>query len=107
MKTNLKMLSGIVLLASGIANVGAQEFFKGETAVAGKAQIVYAQVAPGVFMDTRIRPATAAPAKQLWAEVRPGMPMEEVSQSPTAAVKKVAHLTRRDVIENAGCAKQL
>lgn len=105
MKTNLKMLSGIVLLASGIANVGAQEFSKGEDAVVGKAQIVYAQVAPGVFMDTRIRPA--APAKQLWAEVRPGMPMEEVSQSTTAAAKKVAHLTRRDVIENAGCTKGL
>lgn len=104
-KTNLKLLTAIVLLASGIANVGAQEFSARENAPAGKVQIVYAQVASGVFMDTRIRPAAAAQPQRLWADARPGMPMEEVSHSTMVAAKKDVNVTRRDIIADVGCIK--
>ena len=102
MRTNLKMLSGIVLLASGIANAGAQELPKGENVVMGKAQIVYVQVAPGLFMDNRIRSA-AAPAKQLQADVRADKPVENGSQPIMVATKKGGAVAHGDAIEPAGC----
>ena len=105
MRTKLKMLFGIVLLASGIANVGAQEFPKGEKTVVSRVQVDYIQVAPGLFIDTRIRSAAAASATQMRADVRLSKPMEDGSQSTMVAIKKGTNVAPGNAIENADCVK--
>ena len=94
---NLKLTFSALALACASLAAAADSTYVGGTSTIGKVTTLYARVAPGVYLDIKVKKAPQD--AELWAEVRFSQPLADGRETATALLQADTRVERGDLVE--------